>query len=124
MGSPCGSIRHAIGKTTSAVGELAPSTRRLESGRIQPQLEGARRILFPAIQPYSVLPVRTVGGRSRSDHRHSLLALVPLFCVGDNDNEAYTRADEEIADPQRENENEKIDDEPLIEAGQNIICDP
>lgn len=43
--------------------------------------------------------------------------------VGDNDNQAYTRADKEIADPLRENENEEINDQPLIEAAHNIICD-
>ena len=83
MGSPCRFIRQRLEQTTSAVRELASSTRRLESGRIQPQLEGARRLLFPTVQPYSVLPVQTVGGRSRSDHHHSLLAESALVPVSD-----------------------------------------
>ena len=39
--------------------------------------------MFPTVQPYSVLPVQTVGGRSRSDHHHSLLAESALVPVSD-----------------------------------------
>ena len=78
--SPSGPFRVRLEQAASPLRQLVPTTQLLESGRVQPIMEGTQCVLFPAVQPDPVLLIEANGGESRSSSSYSVLAgptLVP-----------------------------------------------
>lgn len=71
----------------------------LENGRIQPQLGRARRVLFPAVQYYSILLIKTVSGRCRGDPHHSVLAQTTLVPNGDGPHDLHPSPTSSTTEP-------------------------